>query len=121
MCIKRKLEKGDDMRKNIAIVTGASCGMGREFVRQLAKKEPCIEEIWAVARNRTALEALQREVPSVRIFFTDMTKQASFDSLKLVLEKEKPHISWLVCSAGAGDAKRSGKNRVPGFGKYDSA
>ena len=109
MCIKRKLEKGDDMRKNIAIVTGASCGMGREFVRQLAKKEPCIEEIWAVARNRTALEALQREVPSVRIFSTDMTKQASFDSLKLVLEKEKPHISWLVCSAGAGTQKEVAK------------
>ena len=59
-------------------------------------------------QNRTALEALQREVPSVRIFSTDMTKQASFDSLKLVL-KEKPHISWLVCSAGAGTQKEVAK------------
>ena len=41
----------------IAIVTGASSGMGREFVRQLHKYvRP--DEIWAVARRKHALEAL---------------------------------------------------------------
>jgi len=41
----------------IAIVTGASSGLGREFVRQLHKYiQP--DEIWAIARRRSALEAL---------------------------------------------------------------
>ena len=32
----------------IAVITGASSGMGREFVLQLAKKEP-FDEIWFIA------------------------------------------------------------------------
>ena len=36
--------------KNIAIVTGASSGMGREFVRQLSQYV-AVDEIWAIARR----------------------------------------------------------------------
>ena len=44
----------------IAIVTGASSGMGREFVRQLSMYiQP--DEIWAIARRKAALEALASE------------------------------------------------------------
>ena len=46
---------------NIAIVTGASSGMGREFVRQLHHYiQP--DEIWAIARRKTALEELASEI-----------------------------------------------------------
>ena len=44
----------------IAIVTGASSGMGREFVRQLHKYIQ-LDEIWAIARRKEALEALASE------------------------------------------------------------
>ena len=40
---------------NIAIVTGASSGMGREFVRQLSDWGR-VDEIWAIARRADALE-----------------------------------------------------------------
>ena len=40
----------------IAIVTGASSGMGREFVRQLSAYVQ-VDEIWAIARRREALRA----------------------------------------------------------------
>ena len=43
--------------KSIAIVTGASSGMGREFVRQLSGYVS-VDEIWAVARREAVLEAL---------------------------------------------------------------
>lgn len=44
----------------IAIVTGASSGMGREFVRQLHSYiQP--DAIWAIARRQSALEALAAE------------------------------------------------------------
>ena len=38
------------MGKKIAVVTGASSGMGREFVRQLDAAEP-FDEVWAIARH----------------------------------------------------------------------
>ena len=41
------------MKKRIAIVTGASRGIGKEFVKQLLLKDP--DEIWAVARNEEKL------------------------------------------------------------------
>ena len=42
----------------IAVVTGASSGMGREFARQLAVLGE-VEEIWAIARNADRLSALE--------------------------------------------------------------
>ena len=41
----------------IAVVTGASSGMGREFVLQLEQQEN-LEEIWVIARRRDRLEEL---------------------------------------------------------------
>ena len=67
--------------KTIAVVTGASCGMGTEFVRQIGEQKPLIEEVWAIARNREALEKLQREVSKVRVFALDITSPKDLDTL----------------------------------------
>ena len=45
----------------IALVTGASSGLGREFVRQIAEQGK-VEEIWAIARRRDRLETLAAEL-----------------------------------------------------------
>ena len=45
------------MGKRIAVVTGASSGMGREFVRQLDASET-FDEIWAVAQRLDRMEEL---------------------------------------------------------------
>ena len=45
----------------IAIVTGASSGLGWEFVQQLSRNYPHLEEIWAVARRKERLERLQEK------------------------------------------------------------
>ena len=50
-------------KKKIAIVTGASSGMGRECVIQLADRFAGLEEIWVIARRQTRLYDLAREVP----------------------------------------------------------
>ena len=87
---------------NIAIVTGASSGMGREFVRQLSGwGQP--DEIWAIARRADALEELKKEtsVP-VRPLSLDLLDAASFEKLEAMLEAEKPEISLLVNAAGFG-------------------
>ncbi len=86
----------------IAIVTGASSGMGREFVRQLSGYET-VDEIWAVARRGEALEALKTQVSTpVRPVVLDLLKPESFDTLRAMLEAEKPDVRLLVNAAGFG-------------------
>ena len=86
----------------IAIVTGASSGMGREFVRQLSAYVQ-VDEIWAVARRREALEALKAEttVP-VRPVVLDLLEMESFDKIRAMLEETRPEIALLVNAAGFG-------------------
>ena len=87
---------------NIAIVTGASSGMGREFVLQLSQYVQ-VDEIWAIARRESALEALKTEVKiPVRPIVLDLLESTSFDAFAELLEAEKPNIKLLVNAAGFG-------------------
>ena len=87
---------------NIAIVTGASSGMGREFVLQLTQYVQ-VDEIWAIARREDALQALngQCTVP-VRPVVLDLCRNESFDAYARLLEAERPHVKLLVNAAGFG-------------------
>ena len=86
----------------IAIVTGASSGMGREFVLQLPSYVS-VDEIWVIARREGALESLKTEsaVP-VRPVPLDLCKEESFDAFANLLEQEKPDVKLLVNAAGFG-------------------
>ena len=87
---------------NIAIVTGASSGMGKEFVLQLSQYVT-VDEIWVIARRAAALEALQQEVTvPVRPIVLDLCQQSSFDAYAALLEKEQPNVKLLVNAAGFG-------------------
>ena len=88
--------------KNIAIVTGASSGMGREFALQLSQYVQ-VDEIWAIARRAEALEALKAEVPvPVRPICLDLLDSKSFETLEHLLEAEQPNVALLVNAAGFG-------------------
>lgn len=92
----------------IAIVTGASSGMGREFVRQLAGFVT-VDEVWAIARRTDALEQLSAECPfPVRPISLDLCESASFDTFAALLAQEKPDVKLLVNAAGFGK-----------FGRFD--
>ena len=87
---------------NIAIVTGASSGMGREFALQLSEYIK-VDEIWVIARRLDALESLKNEVSvPVRPLPLDLCDACSFDTLQKLLETEKPNIKLLVNAAGFG-------------------
>ena len=87
---------------NIAIVTGASSGMGREFVLQLSDYV-AVDEIWAIARRKDALESLKEEVTvPVRPISLDLSEEESFDAISALLDAEKPNIRLLVNAAGFG-------------------
>ena len=86
----------------IAVITGASSGMGREFVRQIHNYiQP--DMIWAIARRKDALEALasETELP-VRPIVLDLGKEASFTEFSALLAAEKPEVQLLVNAAGFG-------------------
>lgn len=86
----------------IAVVTGASSGMGKEFVLQLAKYVQ-VDQIWAIARRETALESLQTQVSiPVRAISLDLCCMESFDTYRKLLEQEKPDVKLLVNAAGFG-------------------
>ena len=86
----------------IAIVTGASSGMGREFVYAL-DREGKYEEIWVIARRADRLESLKTECKTAfRPIALDLGKAESFDAYRTLLETEKPNVSVLVNCAGFG-------------------
>ncbi len=86
----------------IAIITGASSGMGREFVKRLAAIHN-YDEIWVIARRRERLEELSGQVDAkIRAIPLDLTKSESFEELKNLLEAEKPEVKTLVNASGFG-------------------
>ena len=86
----------------IAIVTGASSGMGREFVLQL-KDYVQVDEVWAIARRTEALEKLEQESGlKVRPISLDLCEEESFRTVEQLLEQEKPDVKLLVNAAGFG-------------------
>ena len=86
----------------IAIVTGASSGMGREFVLQLSGYVQ-VDEIWVIARRADALENLKGEVSvPVRPISMDLLDMESFTAFQSLLQEEKPNIKLLVNAAGFG-------------------
>ena len=87
---------------NIAIVTGASSGMGREFVLQLSEYVT-VDEIWVIARREQALNELKTEVSvPVRPSVLDLCNSESFTAFQALLEQEKPNVKLLVNAAGFG-------------------
>lgn len=88
--------------KRIAVVTGASSGMGREFVKAI-DREYALDEIWVIARRRERLEALAQECKTpLRILDRDLSAPESLNAYRALLETEQPDIAILVNAAGYG-------------------
>ena len=88
--------------KNIAIITGASSGMGRELALQITK-EYKYDEIWVIARSVQKLESLKKEINCpVRVIPLDLTCSESFDKYSETLKKENPNVRFLANCSGYG-------------------
>ncbi|GAB3600670.1 SDR family NAD(P)-dependent oxidoreductase [Angustibacter peucedani] len=77
----------------MAVVTGASSGIGAATARRLAAEG---FEVVAAARRRDRLDALAAEVPGVRAVTLDVTDDASVAALAADL----PDVALLVSNAG---------------------
>ncbi len=93
---------------NIAVITGASSGMGREFLKRVAAEQN-VDEIWAIALEEDKLKTLSDDVKvPLKLFACDLTDEKALAKIKAELDKAKPSISWLVNASGFGK-----------FGRYD--
>lgn len=88
--------------KRIAVITGASSGMGREFVLALDRAQS-FDELWLIARRKDRLEALQEQVrATVRALPLDLGLASSLETYRELLAAEKPSVQVLVNASGFG-------------------
>ena len=89
--------------KKIIVVTGASSGMGKEFLLQILEKEKDIDEVWAIARREERLIELKKEVSDKIVpIKLDLTNEKDLLKYNEMLKKEKPIIFILGNCAGFG-------------------
>lgn len=86
----------------IALITGASSGMGREFVHAIDKAFD-LDEIWVVARREERLQELSATCrTAIRPIPLDLLDRASFVALETLLKEHTPTVQVLVNAAGFG-------------------
>lgn len=98
--------------KKVALITGASAGLGVEFARQLSKRGHALV---LVARRKERLEKLAKELGNARAVAIDLSKTSAAQKLIADLEANGEQVDLLVNNAGFGligrfaelDAKRS--------------
>ncbi len=94
--------------KKIAVVTGASSGMGRDFVKMIGEREH-FDEIWAIARRLDRLQSLSEEcdIP-IKPISLDLTLDSAFSEYEGMLAEADAEVALLVNCSGYGK-----------FGRYD--
>lgn len=91
------------MGKNIAVITGASSGMGMEFALQLDCLFTKFDEIWLIARRKERLLTLSETLHTkTRVLSMDVSDKIDIDAFYLLLEEQKPRIRMLINCAGFG-------------------
>ena len=93
--------------KKIAIITGASSGMGKQFALTVTDHYD-IDELWVIARDKKNLEKLKDEINiELKIFPLDLTDDKSFDLLKKELKEGKYSVELLVNASGFGKFEKT--------------
>lgn len=86
----------------IAVITGASSGLGREYAFAAVSRND-IDELWLIARREENLRKTAEQISKkVRILPLDITEDESIKKYVSLLEEEKPEIALLINNAGFG-------------------
>ena len=94
------------MAKRIAIITGASSGLGKEFLKALLPDAPELDEIWIIARRLEKLSEAASEcgaaAQKIRPISMDLTETAAYEKLEELLRTEEADVRVLINNAGCG-------------------
>lgn len=86
----------------VAIVTGASAGLGKEYVDAIVERFPEIDELWLIARRKEALEKVANQYPGkkFKIIPLDLNKDEDLSEFSRTLNHFNPDVLLLVNNAG---------------------
>ena len=88
--------------KKIAVITGASSGMGKRFA-ETVDRYGTFDEVWVIARHEAQLQALRATVPfPVRVLALDLTDRGSFDVYAAALAETPVEVGLLMNCSGYG-------------------
>ena len=87
---------------DIAVITGASSGLGVKFLEAVVNRYPQMDEYWILARRKERLDKLvgkygNKKVVAIEI---DLSNESSYDGLIKRLKNEKPKVKVLINNAG---------------------
>ncbi|MDO5292734.1 MAG: SDR family NAD(P)-dependent oxidoreductase [bacterium] len=87
---------------NIAIITGASSGLGKVFFEKVTERYEELDEIWIIARREDKLKELADGYSDkkIRILPLDLSDKQSIDTLEMILRELQPNIKVLINNAG---------------------
>ena len=88
--------------KNIAIITGASSGLGVELYKEIQKE--ALDEIWIIARREDRLNKLKEDFGKIETIVVpmDVTVNESMTTLESMLKAEEYNVKFLFNNAGFG-------------------
>ncbi|KRK87639.1 SDR family NAD(P)-dependent oxidoreductase [Lentilactobacillus sunkii] len=86
----------------VAIITGSSSGLGKEFVEAVVDTKSEIEEIWLIARRKELLQKIADNyyTKSFKIFPLDLTNQDDLNQFEERIQEEHPDVKLLINNAG---------------------
>lgn len=89
---------------SMAMITGASSGLGMDYAMEVYKQHPEIDEIVLIARRRERLEELAKKLlgRKVTILPLDLTKRESRAQIADFLAEKNADVKLLVNNAGFG-------------------
>ena len=85
--------------KKVALITGASAGLGAEFARQLSERG---HSLVLAARRAEPMEALARELGNARALSIDLSKKDAAKTLMADVAAHGETVDLLVNNAGFG-------------------
>lgn len=87
----------------IAVITGASSGLGREYAMAVSSARKDIDEIWLIARREDKLRETAESISTkTRLVPLDITDSGCMDKYSALLSELKPTVSLLINNAGYG-------------------
>ena len=90
--------------KKIAVITGASSGLGTELLKHAERLHPEIDAFYIIARREDKLKRIAEGYSSGKVIPLplDLSDEGSFEEYKTVLEKSGGELALLINDAGCG-------------------
>ena len=103
-----------------AVITGASSGLGKEYINAVIAQYPSVDVFWLVARRKELLKEIAEEHPdkTIAAISLDLAKEESVEIFEKLLKENNPEIKVLVNCAGfakCGDFFSSNRGYQPGM------